>query len=396
MNDKLSTSNALNDDLEPQLEAAIWAVLSEPLPADALARVKSKALTLELEPGPKKRPSTRNMSWRGLWMPVASMAACLLLVIGATMMWPSSSSAFEQAIERLKKSGAYRYKEFLYLTTQAEPIETEVLVCEDGRERRTMLGMVSIRDSTGQTRLSLMEDNKSATVHESLIDVSANSQRQITWFDQLKSYGKNPDKELGMLKIDGQDCIGFEVKPTGSVIWEIWVDALTSDLVQIEFKGMPKGSGVAKSVMKNFEFNLSLDSKLFSFDVPLGYESTTAEKLPELLPFEESLVEALKGYTEMSGGKFPKSITDWGDWAILMVDSGLTKEKSALLSARLGTLLPYLTSMLHDDYDYIGAGKEVGNHRVIVFWYRNADKQLRAVYSDFTISTIAEADLPKK
>lgn len=73
---------------------------------------------------------------------------------------------------------------------------------------------------------------------------------------------------------------------------------------------MPKGSSVAKSVMKDSEFDLTFDPMLFSFDAPQGYQSSTAAKLPELLPFEESLVEALKGYTELSGGKFPKSITD--------------------------------------------------------------------------------------
>ena len=79
-----------------------------------------------------------------------------------------------------------------------------------------------------------------------------------------------------------------------------------------------------------------------------------------------------------------------------MAEKGIAKEKMMNLSGRLGTLLPYLTGMSHDDYDYTGAGKVVDGKRSIVFWYRNPGKQLRAVYSDFTIATIAEADLPKK
>ena len=51
-------------------------------------------------------------------MQFASLAACILLVLGATMMFPSSSSAFAQAIEKLKSAGAFRYKELVYLTTQ--------------------------------------------------------------------------------------------------------------------------------------------------------------------------------------------------------------------------------------------------------------------------------------
>ncbi len=87
MNNKNSTFNANQDDLEPQLESAVWAVLSEPPPADAIARVKSQALALEEKPGPNIRPSTRNLSWSRSWMQVASLAACILLVLGATMIF---------------------------------------------------------------------------------------------------------------------------------------------------------------------------------------------------------------------------------------------------------------------------------------------------------------------
>ena len=75
--------------------------------------------------------------------------------------------------------------------------------------------------------------------------------------------------------------------------------------------------------MKNFEFNVAVDPELFSFDVPQGYESTNAATMPELLPFEECLVETLKGYTELSNGRFPKSINAWGEWVILMVEKAM-------------------------------------------------------------------------
>ena len=309
------------------------------------------------------------------------------------MMFPSSSSAFAQAIEKLKNAGAFRYKELVYLTTQEKPVEIQVAVADDGRERKSMLGIVSIHDSTGQLRLSLNEATKSATVHVPMEGIPVEPERQIKWLERLKSYGKKPDKELGSMKIDGRDCLGFEVKPIPSVVYAVWVDAKTSDLVQVEFMGMPKGSSVTKSVMKDLEFNVTLDPMLFSFDAPQGYQSSTAAKLPELLPFEESLVEVLKGYTELSGGKFPKSITDHAEWMTILSKDGIPR---TTLAARLGTLTPYLTGMSHDDYDYMGAGKAVDGKRSIVFWYRNPEKQLRAVYSDFSVATIAETDLPKK
>lgn len=325
-------------------------------------------------------------------MQVASLAAGILLVLGATMMFPSSSSAFAQAIEKLKNAGAFRYKELVYLTTQEKPVEIQVEVADDGRERKSMLGVVSIHDSTGQLRLSLSEATKTATVHVPMEGIPVEPERKIKWLESLKSYGKKPDKELGSMKIDGRDCLGFEVKPVPSAVYAVWVDAKTSDLVQVEFTGMPKGSSVTKSVMKDFEFNINFDPMLFSYDAPPGYQSLTAAKLPELLPFEESLVEALKGYTELSGGKFPNSITDEAEWMTILSKDGIPR---ITLAARLGTLTPYLTGMSHDDYDYTGAGKVVNGERSIVFWYRNPEKQLRAVYSDFTVATIAETDVPR-
>ena len=396
MNDKNSAKSSINDDLEPKIEAAVWAVLSEPISASAIERVKSQAMTLVDEPLENVRALPLAVTSHRRWIQFASLAACVLFIIGATMLLPSTSSAFAQAIERLSSAGAFRYKEFVYMTTQKKPVEVEVLVADDGRERRSMLGLTSIHDSSGQVRLSLIESNKSATVHEPTVGLSGDSERQIKWLEQLKAYGKKPDKQLGLMAIDGRDCLGFEVKLTPTAVYSIWVDSKTNDLVQVEFIGIPKGSPVTKSVMKDFEFNVTHDRSLFSFDAPKGYEASTAASIPKLLPFEESLVEALKGYTELSKGKFPKSIADWGEWAILLAESDISKEKMTTIASRLGTLLPHLTGMSHDDYDYIGAGKKVGDKRTIVFWYRNSEKQLRAVFNDLTFSTVSEDELKSK
>ncbi len=391
MNDKNILTTTINDDLEPQLEAAVWAVLSEPLPADAIERVKSKARTLESEQVQVARPTPLAATSNRRWIQIAFLAACLMLVVGVTTMLSSTSNAFAQVVERIKTAGSFRYKEFVYLTSQEKPVEVEVLVSDDGRERRSMLNTVTVSDASGLPRLSLNEPAKTATVHELVSIGHEDGQRQIKWFELLRSYGNKPDKELGKMNVDGRDCIGFEVK-LAQAVYAVWVDAKTSDLVQVEFTGMPKGSSVTKSVMKDFEFNVTLDPMLFSFDAPQGYQSSTAAKLPELLPFEESLVEALKGYTELSGGKFPRSITDQAEWMTILSKDGIPR---ITLAARLGTLTPYLTGMSHDDYDYTGAGKAVDGTRAIVFWYRNPEKQLRAVYSDFTVATITEADLPR-
>ena len=389
MTEKTSPDTATNDELEPQLEAAVWAVLYQPINASAVERVKSRALTLGTEPGEHVRSGSRNTLSNRRWIQLAALAAGILIMIGASMMLPSTPSAFAQVVERLKSSGAFRYKELIYTNVQEAPVEVEVLVADDGRERRSMLDQVTIHDASGQLRLSLMETSKTATASERIVASQDDSQRQIKWLERLKSYDKNPDKQLGAKDIDSRNCLGFEVK-LAQAVYSIWVDSKTNELVQVEFSGMPKGSPVTKSVMKDFQFNVSLAPALFSFEVPQGYQAVTAAKLPELLPFEESLLEALTGYTELSGGKFPKSIADWGEWAVLLAESGISKEKMTTIASRLGTLLPYLTGMSKDDYDYCGEGQALDDQRTIVFWYRNSEKQIRAVFNDLTISSVSE------
>jgi outer membrane lipoprotein-sorting protein len=394
MSHKPSIYNVHNDDLDPQLDAAVWAVLSEPLPADAIKRVKTQALTVgdQLPPVSKSQPTILFTQRR--WLQLASLAACALLVLGVTTMLPTASNAFAQAIERLKNVGAFRYKELVYVNSQNDPIEIDVSVSEDGRERRSMPGLVSICDSTGRVRLTIMEANRSAMIHAPIDGLHVDTELKVKWLERLKAYGKKPDKELGKMKIEGRDCVGFEVKPVPSaphVVYAVWVDAESKELVQVEFTGMPKGSLVTKSVMKNFEFNVPLDMSLFSFDPPQGYKASTADKLPELLPFEESLVEALKGYTVLSGGKFPKSLTENNEWMTILSKDGVAR---TTLAARLGTLTPYLTTMSQEDYAYTGKDQLVDGKRAIVFWYRNPERQLRAVFNDFTTSTITNDELP--
>ena len=109
---------------------------------------------------------------------------------------------------------------------------------------------------------------------------------------------------------------------------------------------------------------------------------------------EESIIEALRGFTKLADGKFPKSLADWGEWAVFLSQSGASQEETAAITARLGTILPFLFTMSKDDYQYLGAGKTTSDDRTIVFWHRTDDRQIRAIYNDLTVAVIKETDLP--
>jgi hypothetical protein len=168
-----------------------------------------------------------------------------------------------------------------------------------------------------------------------------------------------------------------------------------NELVQIEHDGMVEGSPISKLVMKDFRFNEAVDESLFSFEVPNGYKAMQLSPSPTLLPGEESIIEALRGFTKLADGKFPKSLVDGGEWAVFLSQRGTSQEETAVIMARLGTILPYLLTMSKDDYQYLGAGKTTSDDRTIVFWHRTDDRRIRAIYNDLTAAVIEETDLPE-
>ncbi|MDZ4781935.1 MAG: hypothetical protein SGJ19_16930 [Planctomycetia bacterium] len=171
-------------------------------------------------------------------------------------------------------------------------------------------------------------------------------------------------------------------------------DTTTNELVQIEHDGMVEGSPVNRVVMTDFRFNETFDESLFSFEVPDTFKVMQLPAPPAQLSGEESIVEALRGFTKLADGKFPKSLADWGEWAVFLAQNGASQDETASIAGRLGAILPFLTAMSKDDYQYLGAGKTTSDDRTIVFWHRTDDGQVRAIYNDLTVAVIEEADLP--
>lgn len=380
-------------DFDPRIESAVWSVLSEPIDMDAVERVRRRAVSLPVNSQQRAQRATRPPIHRRRVLSLTSLAAAILLAIGATMLMPSNSTAFAQVIEQLKSAGAFRYTKLVYTNQQEQPIEVRVMVADNGRERSESSGTISIMDSEGQLRVTLLEATKTAIVAKprDLPDVPA--QRQIAWLEQLKSHGTKPDRQLGAKTLDGRRVEGFVAKQ-GLNEFTIWVDATTNDLVQIEHDGMVEGSPVNRVVMTDFRFNETFDESLFSFEVPEAFKAMQLPAPLALLSGEESIVEALRSFTKLADGRFPKSIADWGEWSVFLSQSGASQDETAGIAGRLGAILPFLTAMSKDDYQYLGAGKTTSDDRTIVFWHRTDDGQVRAIYNDLTVAVIEEADLP--
>ena len=72
----------------------------------------------------------------------------------------------------------------------------------------------------------------------------------------------------------------------------------------------------------------------------------------------------------------------------------LAMEDVTEIMAHLGSTLPFLMTLSKDDYQYLGDGKSLDDKRCIVFWYRNEDTKLRAIYNDLSVADVQEKDIP--
>ena len=129
----------------------------------------------------------------------------------------------------------------------------------------------------------------------------------------------------------------------------------------------------------------------FEIYTPTGIESEIITKSIETP--EGNVIAALKGFTKLSDGKFPKSLSEWSDWMGVMTLDGKVNQE---IAARLGAMTPFLSSLKSDNHAYLGEGLELNQKdRKIVFWFKTKEKTWKAIFTDLTCSEVKESDLPK-
>ncbi len=327
-----------------------------------------------------------------------STVAAVAVLCGLAFFLQPTSSAFAEAIKQLQTPQAMSYVSHIYRDDNSLIGDTKVLLAKDGRQRRESVGgTVTISDASSRPHITLLTKSKVAIVSEQPDQPAKGTGTQLTWLEHLRSHGDKPDEKLGQKELDGHTVEGFVVKQD-KFSYTVWIDTTTRQLVQVEHGMAVKGSGISRVVMDTFQFHESLDESNFSFDVPAGYKVQKQAVLPKLAGGEQSVIEALRGFTKRSKGKFPKSITEWGEWAVLLSaenkDGKPTDEATAVL-AHLGATMPFLLELKQEDYEYTGAGKSTEDKRCIVFWHKTKDGKLRAIFNDLTVAEVNKEELPK-
>lgn len=295
MNDKNSTFTENLDELEPQLESAVWAVLSEPLPADAVARVKLAALALNEKPVSKAQQLTHKMFWSHPWMQLASLAACVLLVIGVTMMLSTSSNAFAQVVSNVRRIATAKFT--------IENLGPNNLIAVASAKSPDLFRLdfqapgqpVNITNGSVGELISFDSNSNQVSVNE--------IPKARSDFDILKILQK-PDVNA-VLSTDENTITGTHLYDILGGQGKVWVDIETQLPKRIEMTP-PSGIGTMPLVYRDFEWDVPLDDSLFA--MPVGKVVVRSSLLAP--PKEEELIAAFALRQAFSQAPYEASFLD--------------------------------------------------------------------------------------
>ena len=370
---------------------------------------------------------TRSLdTWRWIMRsPVSRVAAAVIfLAVTGVALWfhgGGATPAFADFLEPILEAKTVRYK----VTTEmkgppATNATTVVMMLDATRSRSEMevempdkskFTTVHIRDGGLGKTLMLQPAEKRATVYN---DANMPEDRKAKpddpfWFRSLLLDTRDkPDvkrEPLGEKDIDGRRVVGIRLSLPAAV-FSVWGDPKTGLPARIEATVaiMPN----VKMTMSDFAFNVDMDESLFSVEPPAGYEVVQVQKTAadESPSEEKDLVEMLRYYSELSGGRFPDLLDMmWLNQTVRMqrwladqlVQPGKPmakrNEEGSEAQAKLQRGMMFTVLLPKEaDAHYAGKGVSLGAADTPIFWYRPKDaRKYRVIYADLSVH---EVDTP--
>jgi len=240
----------------------------------------------------------------------------------------SGTIALAQVAEKLEQINSMSYKMHMTMTgmpglpaDQKMNMEMDLIIANGQGMRMSgsadgKLASIAIMNFGDKTMISLMPEMKQymrITLTDELLDkTKQNNADPRLMVDQFLKEGYT---DLGKSQIDGVGVQGFESTDpavTGGVfknsVARIWVDLRTGFpfRMTIEGQAFQEGSRI-EMFIDSFEWNVPCDPDMFSLVIPEGFTSMGDISLKGLGNGEE-LIDALKYFQELSGGRFPKSL----------------------------------------------------------------------------------------
>jgi outer membrane lipoprotein-sorting protein len=201
------------------------------------------------------------------WLAAAATAA----VVAVAMLWLPLGSPPALAFAKVQE----HFRDFRTLRFDMEQrmngelvMKTRVSMTRDGNSR-TDVGDISVIVNSAERRvMTLMHDGRIAM--EVPFGAPAKQDDQMRWLDDIRGFQGQATMLPDTRNIRGQEAHGWELPAAGGNI-VLWA---TDEGLPLE---MTMGGSDALKLDFQFDFNVPLDAKLFSTDVPAGYSRAEPE-----------------------------------------------------------------------------------------------------------------------
>jgi outer membrane lipoprotein-sorting protein len=370
---------------------------------------------------PRPASITRSLAnWRWIMRhPVSRTAAAAIFVaaiVGAALWFHGAGStpAFADFLESIITVKSAKFKTTLEM--KGKPPETaQSMFLAPNRFRDELPGQVII--GNGEKMLISDTQQKRAVITE-----FANRPKAViskNWFADLQMHliqtrddSKVKREALGKKQIGGRWTTGYRLTMSDRMIF-LWGDPDTGLPIRIEerfvaadperFVAERESKSTSGMIMTDFVFNEPLDESLFSLEPPVGY-TVFRGQVDASVPREKDLVEALRCYSDLSGGVFPDSfaLNDQAansimtrifakkGWKLTKGTQPNREQQQALLEtlSSIGRDFQFAGEILASDTDahYAGKGVPFGTKDAPIFWYRPKDaKMYRVIHADLSV-----------
>ena len=289
--------------------------------------------------------------------------------------------------------------DFIVGSEETGPVMHDIVI--GSRIRRTFSNMdtIMIIDLDNAKMLTLDPPSKGAAYIDIQGPLREGTKNLVEFVRKVITNLKDlPVQALGQREIDGQKAVGFLARGHNEEI-TIWANPKTATPIRIELL-----YGQTLYVLKNIEFDVTVDESLVSMDVPAGY--TLSDKQFDMSQFtEQDFITSLRLYAEhLLAGSFPQSLSleDLMNQTPRIGEKigqlNISDEEKTQLGMTMGRGFVFFQQLGPNgvDWHYAGSGVKLGEAGKAIFWYQPKGlATYRVIYGDLSVKDVAPENLPK-
>ena len=298
------------ESLEPPLQAAVKAALAEPIPEDAVDRVKARAKQLVECPNFRasengtvpfdaaRASSSRHRRWktsRSLIAGLTAAAALVAVVIGGLLLFDhSGGQAFAQMIEKVKAASSVRFTTTVRLGKGGREHDA-VMYLEGNRMRMEHFDgtLIDVADLDRKQGLALNMRGKLAQQVELDENVVGSFNNPI---DQLRRVKSDDAEQIGEEDLKGRRTLVYRCHKVDTLFFKgnaemlIWVDRESGLPAKIEIRDF-NPQFPSEYRFDKFVWNEPLDARLFSLAIPDGFTIGVVRETPKPAPIKTPYID---------------------------------------------------------------------------------------------------------